>query len=59
MCDVKKINKLIDEILSLSTEDLHQMIFEADSAEKREFYFMLNDYVLQNRQAEVIKSGVF
>lgn len=59
MCDVNKINMITDEILSLSPEDLHQMIFEADTADKRDFYFMLNDYVLQRRQAEVIKSGVY
>lgn len=59
MCDIKKINRITEEFLNLTPEDVHQLIFEADSAELKEFYFLLNDYILQKKQAEVIKSGVY
>lgn len=59
MADVKKYKDLVSQILDLSPEETHQMIFDAETEEEKELCFLINDYVLQRRQAEVIKMGVY
>ena len=38
MCDVKKYEKIYEEIKCLEPEDTLQLTLEADSEEQREFY---------------------
>lgn len=59
MCDVKEMNRISSELLKLNPDDIQQLILEAESDEMKRFYFALNDLVLQKKQAEVIKAGVF
>ena len=54
MCDVKKYEKIYEEIKCLEPEDT-----EADSEEQREFYQMVGDFLLQKRQKQVIARNLF
>ena len=47
MCDVKKYEKIYEEIKCLEPEDTLQLTLEADSEEQREFYQMVGYIMLQ------------
>ena len=49
MCDVKKYEKIYEEIKCLEPEDTLQLTLEADSEEQREFYQMVGDFLLQKK----------
>lgn len=59
MCDVKKYEKIYQEIALLQPEDTLQLILEADTEEQREFYQLVGDFLLQKKQREVIKQNLF
>ena len=59
MCDVKKYEKIYEEIKCLEPEDTLQLTLEADSEEQREFYQMVGDFLLQKRQKQVIARNYF
>lgn len=44
MCDVKKYEKIYEEIKCLEPEDTLQLTLEADSEEQREFYQMVGGF---------------
>lgn len=47
MCDVKKYEKLYQEIEKLKPEDTLQLVLEAETEEQREFYQVVGDFLLQ------------
>lgn len=59
MCDVKKYSQIYKEIKSLQPEDTLQLVMEAESKEERFFYEMIGDYLLQEKQREVIERNLF
>ena len=59
MCDVKKYEKIYQEIDNLQPEDTLQLVLEAESEAQREFYEMRGDYLLQKRQRQVIRENLF
>ena len=59
MCDVKKYEKIYEEIKCLEPEDTLQLTLEADSEEQRELYQMVGDFLLQKRQKQVIARNLF
>ena len=59
MCDVKKYEKIYQEIDNLQPEDTLQLVLEAETEEQREFYEMIGDYLLQKRQRQVIRENLF
>ena len=59
MCDVKKYEKIYQEIALLQPEDTLQLILEADTEEQREFYQLVGDFLLQKKQREVIERKLF
>ena len=59
MCDVKKYEKIYEEIAQLNPEDTLQLILESDTEEQREFYQMIGDFLLQKKQEEVIERNLF
>lgn len=59
MCDVKKYLQIYKEIKSLQPEDTLQLVMEAESKEEQMFYEMIGDYLLQERQREVIERNLF
>ena len=59
MCDVKKYEKLYQEIEKLKPEDTLQLVLEAETEEQREFYQVVGDFLLQKKQREVIERSLF
>ena len=59
MCDVKKYEKLYQEIEKLKPEDTLQLVLEAETEEQREFYEMVGDFLLQKKQRKVIERNLF
>ena len=59
MCDVKKYEKLYQEIEKLQPEDTLQLVLEAEPEEQKEFYEMVGDFLLQKKQREVIERKLF
>lgn len=59
MCDVKKYEKLYQEIEKLKPEDTLQLVLEAEKEEQREFYEMVGDFLLQKKQKKVIERNLF
>ena len=59
MCDVKKYEKLYQEIEKLQPEDTLQLVLEAETEEQKEFYEMVGDFLLQKRQKRVIEKNLF
>lgn len=59
MCDVKKYEKLYQEIEKLKPEDTLQLVLEAETEEQREFYEVVGDFLLQKKQKKVIERNIF
>lgn len=50
MCDVKKYEKLYQEIEKLKPEDTLQLVLEAETEEQREFYQVVGYFLLQKNK---------
>ncbi len=50
MCDVKKYEKIYEDIKTLQPEDTLQLVLEAETEEQRSFYEMVGDFLLQKKQ---------
>ena len=59
MCDVKKFTEIYKEIKKLNPDDTLQLIMEVDDEEERSFYQMVGDFLLQQKQKEVIEENLF
>ena len=59
MCDVKKYEKVYQEIEKLKPEDTLQLVLEAETEEQREFYEVVGDFLLQKKQKKVIERNLF
>ena len=59
MCNVKKFEKIYQELEQLEPEDTLQLMLEADTEEQREFYQMVGDFLLQKKQKKVIERKLF
>lgn len=59
MCDVKKYEKIYEEINRLKPEDTLQLVLEAKTEEERDFYQLIGDFLLQKKQRQVIEGNLF
>ncbi|MCM1538401.1 MAG: hypothetical protein NC254_08390 [bacterium] len=59
MCDVKKYEAIYEEIKRLQPEDTLQLVLEAETEEQRNFYEAIGDFLLQNKQRQVIEGNLF
>ncbi len=59
MCDVKKYEKIYEDIKNLQPEDTLQLVLEAETEEQRSFYEMVGDFLLQRKQRQVIERKLF
>ena len=59
MCDTQKYYKLYKEINELSPEDTLQLVKEAPSRDERAFYELIGNFLLQQKQKEVIERNLF
>lgn len=59
MCDVKKFEKIYEDIKMLQPEDTLQLVLEAETEEQKRFYEMVGDFLLQKKQRQVIERNLF
>lgn len=59
MCDIKKYEKIYQEIARLEPEDTLQLVLEAATEEQRDFYQLVGDFLLQKKQKQVIERNLF
>lgn len=59
MCDVKKYERIYEDIKRLQPEDTLQLVLEAETEEQRSFYEMVGDFLLQRKQRQVIERKLF
>ncbi|MCM1124105.1 MAG: hypothetical protein NC416_16110 [Eubacterium sp.] len=59
MCDIKKYEMIYNEIQNLQPEDTLQLVLEAETEEQREFYEIVGNFLLQQRQKQVIERNLF
>ena len=59
MCDVKKYEKIYEDIKNLQPEDTLQLVLEAETEEQRNFYEMVGDFLLQKKQRQVVERNLF
>lgn len=59
MCDVKKYEKIYEEIEQLRPEDTLQLILEAKTEEQKRFFEVVGDFLLQKKQRQVIERKLF
>ncbi|MBD5494579.1 MAG: hypothetical protein HDR12_09460 [Lachnospiraceae bacterium] len=59
MCDVKKYEKIYEEIKLLQPEDTLQLVLEAETEEQRSFYEVVGDFLLQMKQRQVVDRKLF
>ena len=59
MCDVKKYYDMYNDMRELQPEDTMQLIMEAKDDGERRFFSMIGDYLLQEKQKEVIARNLF
>ncbi len=59
MCDVKKYEKIYEDIKTLQPKDTLQLVLEAETEDQRDFYEMVGNFLLQKKQRQVIERNLF
>lgn len=59
MCDIKKYKAVYQDIKELEADDTLELILSADSKEEQDFFELVGDFLLQNKQRKVIKDNKF
>ena len=59
MCDVRKYSDMFKDMKTLQPEDTLQLIMEAKDEEEREFFEILGNFLLQQKQKKVIEGNLF
>lgn len=59
MVDLKKYADIYEEIKKLSNDDTLQLVLESENDEVKDFYEMVGDFLLQQRQREVVAKNLF
>lgn len=59
MCDVNKYFNMYKDIKTLRPKDTLQLIMEAENEEERNFFEMLGNFLLQQKQKKVIEGNMF
>lgn len=59
MCDVRKYSDMFKDLKNLQPEDTLQLVLEAKDEEERDFFEMLGNFLLQQKQKKVIEGNLF
>mgnify|MGYP003291296993 CR=1 FL=1 len=59
MCDVVKYTKIYNEIKNLEPEDTLQLVLESEDEDEKDFYEMIGNFLLQQKQKKVIERNVY
>ena len=59
MVDLKKYADIYEEIKKLTDSDTLQLVLESEDDEVKDFYEMVGDFLLQQRQREIVSNNLF
>lgn len=59
MCDVRKYSDMFKDIRTLQPEDTLQLVMEAKDEEERDFFELVGNFLLQQKQKKVIEGNLF
>lgn len=59
MCDVNKYYTMYQEMKKLDPSDTFQLIANADSKEEQDFFAMVGNFLLQQKQKELINRKAY
>ena len=59
MCDVRKYSDMYKDMKTLQPEETLQLVLEAKDEEERDFFEMLGNFLLQQKQKKVIEGNLF
>ena len=59
MCDVRKYSNMFKEMKTLQPEDTLQLVMEAKDEDERNFFELLGNFLLQQKQKKVIEENLF
>ena len=55
----KNTDNLYNTCKNLTEDDISKLIIQSDSLEEKNFYRMVSDYFIQQKQKKVIEMGLF
>ena len=59
MLDIKKYAEIYEEIKKLTNSDTIQLVLESEDDEMKDFYELVGDFLLQQRQKKVVEENLF
>lgn len=59
MVEIKKCADIYEEIKKLTNSDTLQLVLESEDEEMKDFYELVGDFLLQQRQKKVVKENMF
>lgn len=59
MCDTEKYYDMYKDIKSLDPEDTLQLVMQAKNKEEKEFFEMIGNFLLQQKQKKAIEGNLF
>lgn len=59
MCDVRKYSDMFKDLKNLQPEDTLQLVLEAKDEEERDFFEMMGNFLLRQKQKKVIEGNLF
>lgn len=59
MVDLKKYADIYEEIKKLSNDDTLKLVLESEDEEVKDFYEVVGDFLLQQRQREIVSKNLF
>lgn len=59
MCDIDKYFQMYNEIKKLQPEDTLQLVIQEKDKEEKEFFEVVSNFLLQQKQKQVIERNLF
>lgn len=59
MSDLKKYSKMYEDIKNLQPEDTLQLVMEAKDKDEQDFFEMIGNFLLQQKQKQIIERNLF
>lgn len=59
MCDIKKYADIYKEIKKLTNSDTLQLVLESEDEDMKDFYEVVGDFLLQQRQKKTVEGKLF
>ena len=59
MCDVRKYSDMYKDMKNLQPEETLQLVMAAKDEEEKDFFEMLGNFLLQQKQKKIIEADLF